>query len=618
MLRLEKEQKNELIKIIISAAIFAVGIALKALLTDLPWYVFAALFAAAYLVCGFDVLKEAVENALHGEFFDEDFLMCVASVGAFVLGEYPEGAAVMILFKVGELFEDIAVGRSRKSVTALLEIRPDSAAVLRGGKEVAVRPEEVTAGEVIVIRAGERVPLDGVIEDGRTDVDTSALTGESMPVSLCAGDNILAGSVNKSGTVRVRVCGSYGESTVARILKLVEESASRKAKAESFIRRFAKIYTPCVTVAALLLGVGVPLIFGGEWGVWIKRALTFLVVSCPCALVISVPLAFFGGIGGASRKGILVKGSESLEALSKVKTAVFDKTGTLTKGAFSVTCVHPDSVSEAELLDIAALAESYSSHPIARSIIEAHGGHIEADRVSDVTECAGKGVIATVDDRRVCVGSTALMESEGAEWKECHHAGTVAHISVDGVYEGHIVISDELKDDSAAAISALKKLGVGRTVILTGDSEAVASDTAKAIGADEYSAHLLPDGKVDEIEKLMQGGDKVLFVGDGINDAPVIMRADVGVAMGALGSDAAIEAADVVLTDDKPSKVAKAISIARKTLRIARENIVFSIAVKVAVLALAALGIASMWIAVFADVGVMILAVLNSLRTMRG
>lgn len=578
-------------------------------------------FAVPYLVAGCDVLWDAVRNILHGQVFDEKFLMAVATLGAFGIEEYPEAVAVMAFYQVGELFQSIAVGKSRRSIASLMDIRPDSASVIRHGEELTVSPEEVAIGETIVVRPGERIPLDGTITEGRTTLNTAALTGESVPVDRAEGDRVVSGSINLSGVIRVATESRYEESTVARILKLVENSSEKKAKTESFITRFARYYTPVVVICAALLAVIPPLVFGLEWGKWINRALVFLVVSCPCALVVSVPLSFFGGIGGASREGILIKGSNYLETLSRVDTVVFDKTGTLTKGVFAVTAIHPKTVTADELLDIAAAAESYSSHPVAESILAAHNGHIDKSRLGSIEELSGLGVDAEVDGKKYYVGNGRLMERSGAEWHECHLTGTVIHISVDcgggkSEYLGHIVINDVVKPDAAEAVAALKTLGVKRTVMLTGDNRAVAESVGAETGVDEVEAGLLPADKVERLEARMNGGSRVAFVGDGINDAPVLARADVGVAMGALGSDAAIESADVVLMDDKPSKLPRAVWIARKTMRIVHENIAFALGVKVLILVLGALGIAGMWIAVFGDVGVMVLAVLNAMRAM--
>lgn len=611
-----KDQKTDLVRILLSGALLIV-----CALLPVTGTLRLLLFFVPYLLIGYDVLWRAVRNILHGQVFDENFLMALATVGAFCTGEYPEAVVVMLLYQVGELFQDFAVGKSRKSIAALMDIKPDRATVLRDGQECVVSPEDVHAGEILVVRPGEKVPLDGVITEGRTTVNTAALTGESLPRDYAEGDNIASGTVNVTWVIRMRATSAYAESTVAKILDLVENSASKKARAENFITRFARWYTPCVVIGAVLLAVLPPLFFHGEWSEWINRALIFLVVSCPCALVISVPLSFFGGIGGASRRGILIKGGNYLETLSRVQTVAFDKTGTLTRGSFTVTAIHPQTVSEAELLDVAALAESYSTHPIAASILRAHGGHIDKDRIGSIEELAGYGIRAVIDGKTVCAGNGKLMEQAGADWHECStDAGTVIHISVNGVYCGHIVISDEVKPDAAEAIRALKALGVKKTVLLTGDVERVGRAVGTQLGLDEIHTGLLPAQKTAVVEKLLAAegkGEALAFVGDGINDAPVLSRADVGIAMGGMGSDAAIEAADVVLMDDQPKKVAEAVHIARRTMGIVRANIVFALSVKAAVLLLSALGLSGMWLAVFADVGVSVLAVLNAMRALK-
>ena len=608
---MSRKQKKNLIRILVALVLFIT----VELLPLEGWWKLAAILVP-YFIAGWDVLWGAIRGIAHGQVFDEKFLMAVATVGALASGEFSEAVAVMIFYQVGELFQGIAVGKSRRNIAALMDIRPDTANVLRDGVEQEVSPEEVAVGEIIVVKPGEKIPLDGEIIDGSTSVNTAALTGESLPQDKVQGDKVVSGSINMTGVIKVRTESEFSESTVARILELVENSASKKAKVENFITRFAHYYTPCVVFAALLLAL-VPPLFVGEWVVWINRALTFLVVSCPCALVVSVPLSFFGGIGGASRKGILIKGSNYLEALSKVDTTVFDKTGTLTKGSFAVTAIHTAKVSKDELLDIAAVAEYNSNHPIAQSIVAAHKGHIDPSRVTSVKEIAGRGVEAVIDGRTIYVGNSKLMEDVGADWHQCHHVGTIIHIAEKDLYLGHIVISDEPKPDAREAIQKLKALGVKRTVMLTGDSKKVAESVAGELGVDEVRAELLPADKVTEVEKLLSKDSTVAFVGDGINDAPVLSRADVGIAMGALGSDAAIEAADVVLMDDKPSKLPQAIGIARKTMRIVHENIIVSLAVKAIVLILSAVGVANMWYAVFADVGVMVLAVINAMRALR-
>ena len=611
---MSKGQKIDLVRILLAAVLWIV-----VWLLPLDGYFKLIAFLVPYLVIGYDVLWSAVRNILHGQVFDENFLMAVASIGAFCVAQYPEAVAVLLFYQVGELFQSLAVGKSRKSIAALMDIRPDFARVLRDGKEESVDPQTVEVGETIVIKPGERIPLDAVVTKGETAVDTSALTGESLPCDKHVGDNVISGSINLNGLIEAKVRTAYAESTVSRDLDLVENSAAKKARAEAFITRFAKYYTPCVVIAAVLLAVLPPLILKQSFSEWITRALTFLVVSCPCALVISVPLSFFGGIGGASKLGILIKGANDLEALSKVDTVVFDKTGTLTQGRFEVTAVHAQEMSEAELLDIAALAESYSNHPIALSIIKAHGGHLDRSRVSSIEESSGYGVTAVIDGKKVSVGNDKLMHRAGVQWKDCHLPGTTVHIAADGVYMGHIVISDTVKPDAKEAILALKNNGVRKTVMLTGDNKKNGEAVAAELGLDEAKTQLLPDEKVAAVEELLQQKpDKrtLAFVGDGINDAPVLARADVGIAMGALGSDAAIEAADIVLMDDRLTGLSKAMRISRKTMRIVHQNIVFSLLVKLAVLVLGALGLANMWFAVFADVGVMILAILNAMRAL--
>lgn len=611
---MNKGQKINLVRILLALVLWIV-----VWLLPLDGYLKLIAFLVPYLVIGYDVLWSAVRNILHGQVFDENFLMAVASIGAFCVAQYPEAVAVLLFYQVGELFQSLAVGKSRKSIAALMDIRPDFARVLRDGKEESVDPQTVEVGETIVIKPGERVPLDAVVTKGETAVDTSALTGESLPCDKHVGDNVISGSINLNGLIEAKVRTAYAESTVSRVLDLVENSAAKKARAEAFITRFAKYYTPCVVIAAVLLAVLPPLILKQSFSEWITRALTFLVVSCPCALVISVPLSFFGGIGGASKLGILIKGANDLEALSKVDTVIFDKTGTLTQGRFEVTAVHAQEMSEAELLDIAALAESYSNHPIALSIIKAHGGHLDKSRVSSIEESSGYGVTAVIDGKKVSVGNDKLMHRAGVQWKDCHLPGTTVHIAADGVYMGHIVISDTVKPDAKEAILALKNNGVRKTVMLTGDNKKNGEAVAAELGLDEAKTQLLPDEKVAAVEELLQQKpDKrtLAFVGDGINDAPVLARADVGIAMGALGSDAAIEAADIVLMDDRLTGLSKAMRISRKTMRIVHQNIVFSLLVKLAVLVLGALGLANMWFAVFADVGVMILAILNAMRAL--
>ena len=603
-----KKQKRTLLRILL-AGLLLLGAAL--LPAEGLWKALA--YAVPWLVIGWDVLWGAIRNILRGQVFDEKFLMALATVGAFAVGEYPEAAAVMLFYQIGEWFQSVAVGRSRKSIAALMDIRPEFAVVLRDGEELEVDPEEVAVGETILIRPGERVPLDGTVLEGAGSLNTAALTGESMPVDVAPGDRVVSGSINLTGVLRVRAESAYENSTVARILELVENSAEKKARVESFITRFARWYTPCVVIGAALLAF-VPPLFVGGWTDWIHRALIFLVVSCPCALVVSVPLSFFGGIGGASRAGILIKGANDLETLASVDAVAFDKTGTLTRGVFQVDAVHPRELDPDALLDIAAAAESRSRHPVAESIVAAHGGHIDPSRLGAVTELAGLGLEAVVDGETFFVGNGKLMDRVGADWHECHLAGTVVHIAKGAEYLGHIVINDQLKPDAASAIASLKRLGVKKAVLLTGDRKKVAEAVAEQLGVDEVRAELLPEQKVEAVERLLAGGAKLAFVGDGINDAPVLARADLGIAMGAMGSDAAIESADVVLMDDKPSRLALAVRIARKTMGIVRQNIVLALAVKFAILILGALGYADMWLAVFGDVGVLILAILNAMR----
>ena len=613
---MEKEQKLTLIKTGVAAALL---IAVWLSPVEGVWRLL--LFLVPYLIAGYEIIIDAFKDLFHGEVFNENMLMTVATVGAIVLGEYPEAVAVMILSGIGEFFEDLATDRSRKSITELMNIRPDRAVVIRDGNEVEVDPAEVSVGETVVVRPGEKIPLDGVVTEGESTLDVSALTGESLPKDVSVGENAVSGTVNLTAVIKLRVTSLYGDSTVSKILDLVENAQEKKAKAESFVTRFARYYTPCVLIIAVLLAALPPLLFHSEtFADWISRALIFLVVSCPCALVVSVPLTFFAAIGGASRRGILIKGSAVLESLSKADTFVFDKTGTLTKGVFSVTDVHPSDVSEAELLDIAALAESYSDHPIAQSIVAAHSGHIDKSRISSIKEHAGYGMEAVIDGRTVYAGNGRFMDKIGVKWQKCECVGTIVHVADGGRYLGHIVIADKIKSNSAEALKSLKAAGIRRTVMLTGDNEDVGNDVAAKVGVDAVKAGLLPADKVTAVEELLKTeskGKKLVFVGDGINDAPVIARADVGAAMGALGADSAIEAADVVLMDDDPGKLSESVAISRKAMRIAAENITFALATKAAVLILSALGIANMWIAVFADVGVTCLAVLNSLRAMK-
>ena len=612
---MSKKQKRTLSRILLSAALLAV-----AALLPLNGWARLAVFLLPYAVIGWDVLWRAVRNIARGQVFDENFLMALATVGAFCVGEYPEAVFVMLFYQVGELFQSYAVAQSRKSIASLMDIRPDYANIEQDGALIQVAPEEVAVGSAIVIKAGERIPLDGVVLEGSSTVDTAALTGESLPREVQSGDDVISGCVNLSGVLTVQVTRPFAESTVSKILDLVENSSSKKAKAEHFITKFARYYTPAVVLAAVALAFLPPLFTAISWTDSITRALNFLVVSCPCALVISVPLSFFGGIGGASRDGILVKGGNYLEVLARTEIVVFDKTGTLTKGVFNVTAIHPDDIPEARLLELAALAECYSDHPISRSLKEAYGKDIDASRVSGVEELSGRGVKAVVDGRPVCAGNDKLMEELGVKWHPCHRVGTTVHVAVDGIYAGHIVISDEVKEDAKAAVAALKALGVRKTVMLTGDAKAVGEAVAADLGLDEVHTQLLPADKVDRVESLLKqvsSKGALAFVGDGINDAPVLSRADIGIAMGGLGSDAAIEAADVVLMDDKPSKLSDAISIARRTLSIVRQNIFFALAVKALVLVLSAVGLATMWEAVFADVGVSVIAILNAMRALK-
>ncbi len=634
---MNKKQKRTRNRIITALVLFAVVFAVTTFLPLAQYvggetnalYLEFVLYLVPYLIAGYDVLLKAVRNIGHGQIFDENFLMTIATVGAFALVLFPdsdphmaEGAAVMLFYQVGELFQSYAVGKSRQSIAAMMDIAPDYANVMRDGELVQVDPYEVGIGDEIVVKPGERIPLDGTIIDGASQLDTAALTGESVPRHVESGAEVVSGCVNMTGKLTIKVSKPFEQSTVSRILELVESASEKKARTENFITRFARYYTPIVTVAALLLAVVAPLFFGQSWSDWVQRGLTFLVVSCPCALVISVPLSFFGGIGGASRLGILVKGGNYLEALAATETVVFDKTGTLTDGTFSVVAVHPDASEKVDpdlLLSLAAHAEAYSDHPIAVSIKNAYTGTIDPSRLGEVREEGGHGVRAELDEHVVLVGNDKLMAGDGVDYHDCELTGTVLHVSLDGNYIGHIVIADVVKEDAAQAMAALHAAGVKKTVMLTGDRIEVAQAVADKLGIDEFRAQLLPQDKVSEVEKLLgetSEKGKLAFVGDGINDAPVLTRADVGIAMGAMGSDAAIEAADIVLMDDKPSKIASAIHIARKTMGIVWQNIIFALGVKFAVLILAAVGIATMWLAVFADVGVAILAILNAMRCM--
>ena len=615
---------------IISAAVLLVAAVAVTKTFALPMWLQLLVFLVPYLVVGYDVIGEAVESALHGEVFNEDFLMCIATLGALCIGflpeaesEFPEAVFVMLFFQIGELFEDYAEGESRRAISHLMAIRPDTANLVCGDETVVVSPEKVNIGDTIVVKPGERIPLDGRITEGSSSLNTVALTGESLPRDVAEGDDVVSGCVNISGLLRVRVTKSFGESTASKIISLVENAGENKSKSETFIAKFSRIYTPVVVIAAFVLAF-VPALLSGsfdtQFALWLKRALTFLVVSCPCALVISIPLAFFGGIGGASKRGILIKGAAFMDSLAHLDTVVFDKTGTLTKGVFEVNAVHPDDCTPKHLLHLAAHVERYSTHPIAISLRNAYPHEHDGCTVENVEEIAGRGIRAVVDGQTVCVGNTKMMDDIGAAWHPCEKTGTIIHVAIDGTYAGHIVVSDTIKEDSALAISSLKSLGVRRTVMLTGDRRDVGESVAKTLGLDECRAELLPADKLSALEQLLAAKPKngtLAFVGDGINDAPALARADVGIAMGALGSDAAIEAADVVLMDDKPSKIALAIRIARRTLRIATQNAWFAIGIKLLVLVLAGFGVATMWMAVFADVGVTVLAVLNSMRTLR-
>ncbi len=626
---MNKKQKKVLKRIIISIILLVVIAILTSeslafsFLSDNRW-VRLVLYLVPYMVIGYDILRKAIKGIKNRQVFDENFLMAVATVGAMALGEYREGVAVMLFYQIGELFQSYAVGKSRRNISELMDIRPDYANLVVEDGTSQVDPDEVEIGSIIEVAPGEKVPIDGIVVEGTASVNTSALTGESVPRTVNIGDEIISGCINMTGVLRIKTTKEFGESTVSKILDLVENASSKKSRSENFISRFAHFYTPAVCYGALILAVLPPvvrLIMGlpADFGDWIYRALTFLVISCPCALVISIPLTFFAGIGGASRAGVLVKGSNYLEALAGVKHIVFDKTGTLTKGIFEVTGIHHSTRENDELLDIAAHAESYSNHPIAKSIQAAHGKDIDKSRVSDVEEISGKGITAKVDGRKVAIGNAKLMELYSVDYKECHHVGTILHIAIDDEYAGHIIISDVLKDNSKSAISKLKKIGVEHTVMLTGDIKSVADYVAGELGISEVKSELLPGDKVLRVEEILQSKpskEKLAFVGDGINDAPVLSRADVGIAMGALGSDAAIEAADIVLMDDDPLKIAKAIGIAKKCMRIVYENIYFAIGIKLVCLLLGALGVANMWLAIFADVGVMVIAVLNAIRAL--
>ena len=616
---MNKKQKKMLVRIIISFVLVVV-------FSQLPveGYLRFGLFMIPYLIIGYDILKKAFKGIRNKQVFDENFLMAVATIGAILLGDYTEGTAVMLFYQIGELFQSYAVGRSRRNISELMDIRPDYANVENNGELEQVDPDEVAIGTIIIVQPGEKVPIDGVITEGTSTLNTSALTGESLPRSAKVGDEVISGCINMTGLLKIRTTKEFGESTVSKILELVENSSSRKSKSENFISKFAKYYTPAVCYGALALALLPPivlLIMGkpAMWGDWIYRALTFLVISCPCALVISIPLSFFAGIGGASNQGVLVKGSNYLETLAQTKYVVFDKTGTMTQGVFEVSGIHHNEMSDEKLLEYAALAECSSSHPISKSLQKAYGKPVDRNRVTDIEEISGNGVIAKVDGVSVAAGNAKLMKKLGIAYQECHHVGTVVHMAVDGRYAGHILISDIIKPHAKEAIAELKKAGISRTVMLTGDSKRVADQVATELGIDEVYSELLPADKVTKVEELLDkktAKEKLAFVGDGINDAPVLSRADIGIAMGALGSDAAIEAADIVLMDDDPLKISKAIKIARKCIRIVYENIYFAIGIKILCLILGALGIANMWVAIFADVGVMILAVLNAIRTL--
>ena len=616
---MNKKQKKMLIRIIVAAVLIV-------LFSKLPidGYVRFGLFMIPYLVIGYDILQKAFKGIRNKQVFDENFLMAVATVGAILLGDYSEGVAVMLFYQIGELFQSYAVGKSRRNISELMDIRPDYANIEVDGKLEQIDPDEVEIGTVIVVQPGEKVPIDGVIIDGVSTLNTSALTGESLPRDAKAGDEVISGCINMTGVLKIRTIREFGESTVSKILELVENSSSRKSKSENFISKFAKYYTPAVCYGALALAFIPPIVFlimgkPAMWGDWIYRALTFLVISCPCALVISIPLSFFAGIGGASNQGVLVKGSNYLETLAQTSYVVFDKTGTMTQGVFEVSGVHHNEISDEKLLEYAALAECSSSHPISKSLQKAYGKPIDRNRVTDIEEISGNGVTAKVDGISVAAGNAKLMKRLGSSYQECHHVGTVIHMAVDGRYEGHILISDILKPHAKEAIAELKKAGIKKTVMLTGDSKRVADQVAKELGIEEVYSELLPADKVSKVEELLHQKsekEKLAFVGDGINDAPVLSRADIGIAMGALGSDAAIEAADIVLMDDDPLKISKAIKIARKCIHIVYENIYFAIGIKILCLILGALGIANMWMAIFADVGVMIIAVLNAIRTL--
>ena len=623
---MNKKQKKRLYQII-ACVIMIVAISIVGVSGVLK----LALYLITYIIIGHDILKKAVKGIIKGQVLDENFLMAIATVGAFIMAiysrseDYLECVAVMLFYQIGELFQSYAVGKSRDNIAALMDIRPDYANIMQDGELIRVDPEDVSVGSVIIVQPGEKVPLDGVVVKGSSSLNTAALTGESLPRDVAEGEEIISGCINMTGVIEVRTTKEFGDSTVSKILDLVENASSRKSKSEDFIKRFAKVYTPAVCIGALILATLPPVIShivigNSNWNIWFYRALTFLVVSCPCALVISIPLSFFAGIGGASHAGVLVKGSNYLEALSQVTTVVFDKTGTLTKGSFEVSGIHHNRLEEEKLLEYAALAECASSHPISRSLIDAYGKPLDRSRVSDIEEISGHGICAKVDGHNVLVGNDKLMKSYNVDYRDCHSVGTVIHVAIDNEYQGHIVISDVVKPEAKEAIAALKKLGIHNTVMLTGDSSKVAAAVADSLGIDRVLSELLPQDKVSELEKLLETKspkDKLAFVGDGINDAPVLSRADIGIAMGAMGSDAAIEAADVVLMDDNPMQIAKAIKISKKCIGIVRQNITFALSIKFACLILSAVGIANMWLAIFADVGVMVIAVINAIRALK-
>ena len=621
---MNRKQKKTLRRII-AALILLLAAAAVDIIAGPAWYIRLVIYLVPYIVIGYDILIKAFKGIINGQVFDENFLMAVATVGAMALGEYREGSAVMLFYQIGELFQSIAVGRSRKNIAALMDIRPDCAYVETEGGVEECDPDEVEVGSIIVVKPGEKIPIDGVITEGNSALNTAALTGESLPVDVFEGDSVSSGSINMTGLLRIKTTKPFGESTVSKILELVENSGERKSRSENFISKFARYYTPAVCISALMLGVGVPLIrlalnMQAGFGMWIMRALTFLVISCPCALVISIPLSFFAAIGGAGSEGILIKGSNFIETLSKTKYVVFDKTGTMTKGVFEVVGIHHSKLEDRKLLEIAALAEKNSNHPIARCIVKAAQCELDDSRISDIKEISGEGIRAVIDGKEIYIGNDKLMARAKVSHKDCSSVGSVVHVAIDGEYMGHIVVADVLKKDAAAAVSALKNTGILQTVMLTGDGEAAAEAAAKELKIDKLYSRLMPEDKVKKVEELLddkRAGSAVAFVGDGINDAPVLTRADIGIAMGALGSDAAIEAADVVLMDDNPLKISKAIRIAKKCMKIVYENIVFAIGVKLICLILGALGIANMWLAIFADVGVMVIAVLNAIRMLR-